>query len=100
MRVRPLGRTFTVVRFSKLARSCALTLQLSAIAHVTIAAILRFTFTKSPPQTISSQEFTISKPEAGLYAWAEGSIAWGRITRSMFDVWRARFASRGCRLRP
>src|ERR1700742_1097609 len=46
MRVRPLGRTFTVVRFSKLARSCDFAARVKVIARAMTAVIPRRTDAK------------------------------------------------------
>src|SRR6185437_11057042 len=47
--VRPLGSTFTVVRFSKLARSCAFAAQHKASPSSTVDAIILRTRTELPP---------------------------------------------------
>src|SRR5579871_2097545 len=57
MRVRPLGSTLTVVRFSKLARSCAGAPEHKAIPSITVAATKLRTRTELPPGDYSRKTY-------------------------------------------
>src|SRR5271156_4049908 len=72
MRVRPLARTLTVVRFSKLARSCAFAAPRKVIAHNASAAILFLTCTRAVLQRVCAQKSNyIEMMSRGLFGWAK-----------------------------